>query len=142
MASKGQITGMLGVYLTAAELSRLGFVVSPTSRSAIGADLLVTDRFCRKAWSVQVKTNRKPTNFWLLNQNVAKLGSDSHIYVFVNIKGKERPEYFVVPSLDVVRLHREEKAKPGSLWYVVMKADIASFLEGWEKVLGRSQDLA
>lgn len=40
MASKGQMTGMLGVYLVAAELSRLGFIVSPTSRSAAGADLL------------------------------------------------------------------------------------------------------
>ena len=82
------MTGMLGVYLTAAELTKLGFIVSPTSRSAIGADLLVTDRFCRKAWSVQVKTNRKAANFWLLNQHVAKLCCESHIYVFVNIKVK------------------------------------------------------
>ena len=34
MANEGQMTGMLGVYLVAAELSRLGFIVSPTSRSA------------------------------------------------------------------------------------------------------------
>jgi hypothetical protein len=58
MATKGQMTGMLGVYLVAAELSRLGFIVSPTSRSAAGADLLVTDQECQKAWSVQVKTNK------------------------------------------------------------------------------------
>lgn len=32
-----QITGMRGVYLVAAELSRLGFIVSPTSRGARGA---------------------------------------------------------------------------------------------------------
>jgi hypothetical protein len=40
MRAKGYLTGMRGVYLVAAELSRLGFVVSPTSRSAVGADLL------------------------------------------------------------------------------------------------------
>jgi hypothetical protein len=39
MASKQQMTGMLGVYLTAAELVKRGFIVSPTSRSALGADL-------------------------------------------------------------------------------------------------------
>jgi hypothetical protein len=30
-------------YLTAVELVKLGLIVSPTSRSAIGADLLVTN---------------------------------------------------------------------------------------------------
>ena len=55
MASKGQMTGMIGAYLVAAELSKQGFIVSPTSRSAAGADLLVTDQACLKAWSVQVK---------------------------------------------------------------------------------------
>jgi hypothetical protein len=38
MASKHQMTGMLGVYLVAAELSKHGFIVSPTSRSAAGED--------------------------------------------------------------------------------------------------------
>jgi hypothetical protein len=42
-------------YLTAVELVKLGFIVSPTSRSAMGADLLVTNRLCSKTWSVQVK---------------------------------------------------------------------------------------
>jgi hypothetical protein len=37
---KGQLTGMRGVYLVAAELSRLGFITSPTSRSALAADIL------------------------------------------------------------------------------------------------------
>jgi hypothetical protein len=63
MASKHQMTGMAGVYLTAAELVQRGFIVSPTSRSALGADLLVTDQRCHKAWSVQVKTNASSANF-------------------------------------------------------------------------------
>jgi len=53
----GQLTGMRGVYLVAAELSRLGFIASPTSRSALAADILVTDQACQRAFSVQVKTN-------------------------------------------------------------------------------------
>ncbi len=68
MASKQQ-TGMRGVYLVAAELASRDFVVSPTSRSAIGADLLVTDHTCRRAHSVQVKTNARPATFWLLSRS-------------------------------------------------------------------------
>lgn len=45
------MTGMQGVYLVAAELSRRGFIVSPTSRSTRGADLLVTDKSCERACS-------------------------------------------------------------------------------------------
>jgi len=41
--SKHQLTGMRGVYLAAAEIAARGMIVSPTSRSAAGADLLVTD---------------------------------------------------------------------------------------------------
>lgn len=43
MAGKRQMTGMLGVYLVAAELSRRGFIVSPTSRSAAGASSAARD---------------------------------------------------------------------------------------------------
>jgi len=56
MASKHQLTGMTGVYLVAAELSKRGFIASPTSRSAQGADLLVTDTDCKRSFAVQVKT--------------------------------------------------------------------------------------
>ncbi len=101
MASKGQMTGMLGVYLVAAELTRRDFIVSPTSRSAAGADLLVTDHEYRKAWSVQVKTNKKRANFWLVGPNASRFKSDSHMYVFVNIGAGDRAEYLVVPSKHV-----------------------------------------
>jgi len=85
--NKAQLTGMLGVYLTAAELTNRGFIVSPTSRSAIGADLLVTDQRCRMAWSVQVKTQRQAANFWLVGNQAHKIQSPTHIYVFVNLRG-------------------------------------------------------
>ena len=102
MASAGQMTGMRGVYLVAAELSKIGFIVSPTSRSAIGADLLVTDQKCKRAYSVQVKTNARTFNFWLIGKKAKETVSDSHIYVLVNLrksaKNGERIEYFIVPS--------------------------------------------
>ena len=99
-----QTTGMRGVYLVAAELSKLGFIVSPTSRSAFGADLLVTDRLCKHSYSVQVKTNAKTFSFWLLNQKSKELISPTHIYVLVNLRkdGKEI-EYFILPSRVVAK---------------------------------------
>ena len=104
-----QITGMRGVYLVAAELSRLGFIVSPTSRGAKGADLLVTDENCRSTFSVQVKTDSSGSSFWLVSRGVDDTVSKSHIYVLVRIrklkrrKTEENPEgevieYYVVPS--------------------------------------------
>ncbi len=132
MASKGQMTGMLGVYLVAAELSRLGFIVSPTSRSAAGADLLVTDQECQKAWSVQVKTNKHAANFWLVGAHAKKLKSNSHAYVFVNIREGGRPEYVVAPSAHVAAKVVESISKTGSVWYSFSRKDRLSDGEGWE----------
>lgn len=132
MASKGQMTGMRGVYLVAAELSRLGFIVSPTSRSAAGADLLVTDQECRMAWSVQVKTNGRPVTFWLVNRHASRLVSDSHAYVFVNLRKEERPEYIVASSAHVASKVRHTVAKTGSVWYEFHRVDRPVAGEGWE----------
>jgi hypothetical protein len=99
MATKQFITGMQGVYLVAAELSRQGFIVSPTSRGAAGADLLVTDQQCRKAFTVQSKTNKKTFGFWLMGTKARKIVSETHIYVLVNLKkGGKEIEFYVVPS--------------------------------------------
>ena len=95
------MTGMRGVYLVASELSRLGFIASPTSRSAIGADILATNQTCTKAFSVQVKTNASSFGFWLLSKRAKTMISRTHIYVLVNIRSSklgEAIEYYVVPS--------------------------------------------
>src|SRR6266542_98673 len=93
----GQLTGMTGLYLVAAELSKLGYIASPTSRSAQGADLLVTDPDCHHAFSVQVKTNASTFNFWLMGKKNLEMRSPSLVYAFVNLR-KDRTEYFIVPS--------------------------------------------
>lgn len=115
--------------MVAAELSRLGFVVSPTSRSALGADLLVTDQLCRRTFSVQVKTNAKTFNFWLLNKKAKELISPSHIYILVNIRKEgEIIEYFIVPSEVISKKMVTEKRKT-SIWYSISYDDVKSFLK-------------
>lgn len=112
MATSQQITGMQGVYLVAAELSMRGFIVSPTSRGAFGADLLVTDQSCTRSFSVQVKTNKRTFTFWLLNNKSKELKSDTHIYVLINIrKAGNNIEYFIVPSTIIARNMEGEGSK-------------------------------
>ncbi len=140
MATAGYMTGMQGVYLVAAELTALGFIVSPTLRNAAGADLLVTDPTCQKAWTVQVKTNKKAASFWLLSANAAQMKSESHVYVFVNIGnglGPEYPEYVVVPSAQVAEKIKIKPARPGTIWYEFWKADrLYKEGPGWREVFG------
>ena len=54
------------------------------------------------------------------------------------LKGDTRPDYFVVPSPEVARIHRVDPAKTGSIWYSVHQKDIPGYAEAWSKVFGES----
>jgi|LQYC01.1.fsa_nt_gi hypothetical protein len=141
MASKQQLTGMRGVYLVAAELSRLGFIASPTSRSAIGADILATDQACKTTFSVQVKTNARTFNFWLLTSKAKEQISKSHIYVLVNLrknKSGETIEYFIVPSGVISEKMIYSKNKNSEWWSIYLK-DVEKYRDMWS-VLGESSN--
>ena len=98
-----QITGMRGVYLVAAKLSERGFIVSPTSRGAQGADLLVTDKRCQRVFTVQVKTDTTNNSFWLVGKKVDDTVAKTHVYVFVRIRNED-VQYYIVPSRKVSKL--------------------------------------
>jgi hypothetical protein len=134
----GQLTGMRGVYQVAAELSRLGFIVSPTSRSAIGADLLVTDQKCKKAFSVQVKTNSKGSTYWLVGEKAKGMVSKSHIYVLVNFckdrqTGSDKPFYWIVPSrvISTKMTSKTSVTGKGSTFHSISAADISGYADKW-----------
>lgn len=132
MPSKGQLTGMTGVYLVAAELARRGFVACPTSRSARGADILVADQNCKHACSLQVKTNGKSAAFWLLNPHAKEMVAPTHLYVFVNLL-KDGPEFFVVPSRVVAT--KMDVAKQGEhTWYSIKRENVKKFEDKWDLV--------
>jgi hypothetical protein len=131
MAAKGQMTGMLGTYLAAAELTHNGLIVSITSRNARGSDLFATDQQYKKTWSIQVKTNRKAASFWLINSDFKSLVSPTHVYIFINLRGNERPDYYVVPSRIVAKHGFKSKAKTGSIWYAFNLRWADAYHEGW-----------
>ena len=137
MANLRQLTGMRGVYLVAAELSRIGLIVSPTSRGAAGADILATDPSCSKAFSVQVKTNASTFGFWLVGPKALEIKSRSHIYVFVNIRGKdaaEKVEYYVVPSSVVAKKthHGTSKTRKWSEWWEFRLESAKPYRDKWQ----------
>ena len=131
--ARGYMTGMQAVYLTAAELTKRELIVSPTARSAFGADLLVTDASCGRAWSVQVKANRGRPTFWLLNKHSEEIKSRSHVYVFVNLgqknarQMKKPPDFFVVPSRIVSERMRSYDFSPA-----IKFSDVEEFQDRWE----------
>lgn len=132
MATKGQMTGMLGTYLAAAELTYNGLVVSITSRNARGADLLATDQDYKRTWSIQVKTNRKPASFWLLSKDYTELSSPTHIYLFINLRGDKRPDYYVVPSQTVKRRGTTSPIRSGgSVWHEFSRKNAEKYKENW-----------
>jgi len=138
MTNKANMTGMQGVYRVAAELTKNGLIVSPTSRSAFGADLLVTDQKCERARSVQVKTNAGRPAFWLLNKHAGKMKSATHIYVLVNLRQEnlrrrhEEPDFYVVPSRIVARCMRTTRRRTGSIFYSIHRDEIERYKDRWE----------
>jgi len=135
------MTGMQGVYLVAAELTKRGLVVSPTSRSAYGADLLVTDQKCQSAWSVQVKTNFGRSTFWLLNRHSSKTRSSTHVYVLVNLGQRNNhqmlqggPDFYVVPSETVARRMRRTppKKRKHAIFYSILRDKVTAYKNNWE----------
>jgi hypothetical protein len=132
MAAKGQMTGMLGVYLTAAELTQKDFIVSVTSRSAKGIDLFASDQDYKNTWSIQVKTNRKAQGFWLLNRGFETEVGKQHVYIFVNMRGDQRPDYYIVPRRHVAKYGRTTPPRStGSIWYAYYRNDAKKYQEQW-----------
>jgi len=133
MSPKPQQTGMTGVYLVAAQLSYRGLTASPTSRSAIGADILLTDQLCSKSYSVQVKTNWKLAPVWLLNKNSKEIVGKNHVYVFVNLRKTESSldaDYYIVPS-KVVSKYMQEVKRPNSTMYFFYLKDAGGYKDKW-----------
>jgi hypothetical protein len=121
------------VYLVAAELVARGVIVSVTSRSAAGADLLVTDDTCAQAWSVQVKATDKPTvrahaTYWLLGPKARLLTARSHVYVFVSLR-RDGAQFYVVPSR-VVATHVRVVRRKASTWYSWIKHE--RYRDAWQ----------
>jgi len=112
MVRKSYRTETVSMYLTAAELAKNGFTVAVTSRNAQGVDLLARGPK-GKVVGIQTKGNGRPDSWWVTGQKVAS--ERALFFVFVNLRGEERPEFYVVPSRVVARSIRSHGRK--GEWY-------------------------
>ena len=126
MSASKQVSGARAVYAVAAELSRLGLIASVTARNAKGADILVTDEACQRAFSVQVKSDRSRPS-WLVGKELPV--SKSHIFVFVYFPKEGEPEFYVVPSRVTERVRKDKDRKMP----YVQRADIEKYRDNWER---------
>lgn len=134
MPTKQQFTGMTGLYVVAAELSRQGFIVSPTSRSVQTADLLIADPNCHHLFAVQVKTNARTFGFWLVSAKTKELKSRHLIYAFVNLRKNKADEIYLVPSRVVAKCVRfsPKSATRKVDGYSVYLNKIAKYKDKWD----------
>ena len=110
MVRKSYRTETVSMYLTAAELARNGFTVAVTSRNAQGVDLLARGP-TGKVVGIQTKGNGKPDSWWLTGRKV--VSEHALFFVFVNLRGDKRPDFYVVPSRIVARGIRSHGHKGG-----------------------------
>lgn len=118
MANLNKIqSGIAGVYLAAAELTRKGYITSITSRNTKGIDVLVSNETMTKSIGIQVKTNQGTQKKWLLNANAEHYHSENLFYIFVNLNDGGRADFRIAPSKTVAAFirnnHKKWLATPG-----------------------------
>ena len=91
----GQMTGVAGELVVAAELMKRGLQTSITFGNAKAVDLLTFNAATGRTFTVQVKALRKRSDFPISHRRV----SAQHVYVFVVLnKPGEQVRYYVVPG--------------------------------------------
>ena len=135
------LTGISGEYFVAAELSRRGYVASLTLRNTRGIDILVSNRDATKSVGIQVKANRGEKADWLLNKKAEADVATNLFYVFVALRGLDRPRFFVVPRAEVSKFvresHREWLSTPGRAGRAHQDNDMRKFKDSAGKFLDR-----
>jgi len=98
-ADKSGTIGISGEYFVMAELTRMGYVASLTSKNTKAIDLIVSDKTGQRFASIQVKTSNNPVQkTWKLSKIVETSISGNLYYVFVNLNKGAEPYYYIVPS--------------------------------------------
>lgn len=114
------LSSVAGEFFVAAELSKLGHIATLTAKNTKGVDILVGNLTATASATIQVKTMKMKTGYWMMNKKAENFHSDRHFYVMVNLSGtmSGHPEYYVIPSKIVsdfiIKAHRAWLRKRGS----------------------------
>lgn len=96
--NKNKLLGDAGEYYVAFQLARRGINPALLSQNALGCDILATDDGTTVI-SIQVKTSegKGSSRQWCVGKH-KPTGSNSLLYVFVNMLTNNKIECFIVPS--------------------------------------------
>jgi len=102
MSRKNNQTGNRGEFLVAAKLSEIGYSAALTLKNTPGIDILVSNGLYAKA--IQVKTCNGPKPGWPCP--ILKKTSKDLVFIFVNLNTKKSniPDFYIVPSSDVRKI--------------------------------------
>lgn len=144
-----QISGMVGVYHVACELSRRGYIALPTNRNVAGIDIVVCNQKGLNQTILQLKTQQKKADFWLVNGPVPDYMKNSRraFYVFVRLdKKQDKFECFIASTKDVAKQiegyvkdwykTHSKKTKPNNWtysWYLPRGKE-TYYLNRWDKL--------
>tara|TARA_Y100001968_G_C19419736_1_gene751078 strand:+ start:353 stop:829 length:477 start_codon:yes stop_codon:yes gene_type:complete len=149
-----QLSGIAGEYYVAAELSRRGYLAAITLRNSDGVDILVSNTYGDKLFSIQVKSTQNKRK-WILTKKVEKQYSEKKYYIFVNIPidVKDSPEYFIVHSKVLAKHifngHRSWLSKPGKNGKIRNDSNVRQFdpkyfqsneLLNWNELIDKIED--
>lgn len=98
------LTGIVGEYYVAAELSKKGLFAAITLRNTEGYDILATNPESKEQFCIQVKTtwNRRK---WVMGKKVENNYSKNHFYILVNLfEEDKRPEFFIIKSEELASI--------------------------------------
>ena len=99
VSDKSGTIGISGEYFVMAELTRMGYVASLTSKNTKAIDLIVSDKTGQRFASIQVKASDNPLQkTWKLGKGAESNISSNLYYVFVNLNKGAEPSYYIVPS--------------------------------------------
>ena len=133
--------GNAGEFFVAGELARHGFTVALPTTKVENIDILVMNPQTLKAFSIQVKTNKKGNAHWLLTKKNDTLQSPTMFYVFVNLNETGSPRYHIVPSSivakDISTRHREWLASPGRNGRKHKDSSMRQFVDAGNQYEGR-----
>jgi len=127
---------MAGVYYVAAELSRLGYIASVTTRNAKAADIVAMNDKTSMTVAIQVKTCDVSTSdsYWLLSKGDRQKKPINFVYVFVKLHKDKAHDFYVAPAQFVMNNLQKDKAKTGSEWYYITKDRIIPFKQKWDEI--------
>jgi len=133
--------GIAGEYFVAGELSRRGYVASPTLRNTRGIDILASNQEATKSVGIQVKTCQGAAPRWVMTKTAEADGAENLFYVFVRLPPGAPPRYHIVPRHVVTAFVREDNrrwlATPGQNGQAHRENDVRVFSDPGEEYKDR-----